>query len=282
MDLPPGMDDLARAVRALGARRRPLRLRGGARSPDRIASCVAAGRGARKNRGRGHVGRQGGSARCDDGSPARINWSWSGRAPCGGRTCPSTSATASASTSAISCSRPRLRRGPPRHRRMSSEKIHPEHLGRPAFVYVRQSTFDQVRHHHESRRRQYDLQGHARTLGWTSGGRDRRGSGQVGRHRGGPHRLSAPGGRGEPGPRGRRLRARGLATGAQQSRLVSAPRSVRADEHADRGRGRRLRPSPAQRSAAARLEGHDQRGGAGVDSAARARGPAREGAREAP
>ena len=50
---------------------------------------------------------------------------------------------------------------------MSSQKIHPEHLGRPAFVYVRQSTFDQVRHHHESRRRQYDLQGHARTLGWT-------------------------------------------------------------------------------------------------------------------
>jgi transposase len=49
---------------------------------------------------------------------------------------------------------------------MSSEKIHPEHLGRPAFVYVRQSTFDQIRHHHESRRRQYDLQGHARTLGW--------------------------------------------------------------------------------------------------------------------
>ena len=49
---------------------------------------------------------------------------------------------------------------------MSSEKIHPEHLGRPAFVYVRQSTFDQVRHHHESRRRQYDLQSHARTLGW--------------------------------------------------------------------------------------------------------------------
>jgi excisionase family DNA binding protein len=50
---------------------------------------------------------------------------------------------------------------------MSSDKIHSEHLGRPAFVYVRQSTFDQVRHHHESRRRQYDLQGHARTLGWT-------------------------------------------------------------------------------------------------------------------
>jgi hypothetical protein len=49
---------------------------------------------------------------------------------------------------------------------MSNEKIHPEHLRRPAFVYVRQSTFDQVRHHHESRRRQYDLEGHARHFGW--------------------------------------------------------------------------------------------------------------------
>lgn len=50
---------------------------------------------------------------------------------------------------------------------MSSEKIGPEHLRRPAFVYVRQSTFDQVRHHHESRRRPYDLEGHARRFGWT-------------------------------------------------------------------------------------------------------------------
>ena len=49
---------------------------------------------------------------------------------------------------------------------MSSEKIRSEHLQRGAFVYVRQSTLDQVRHHHESRRRQYDLAGHARSLGW--------------------------------------------------------------------------------------------------------------------
>lgn len=47
-----------------------------------------------------------------------------------------------------------------------SEKIRPEHLARPALVYVRQSTVDQVRHHHESRRRQYDLAAHARALGW--------------------------------------------------------------------------------------------------------------------
>jgi DNA invertase Pin-like site-specific DNA recombinase len=50
---------------------------------------------------------------------------------------------------------------------VSNEKIHSEHLRRPVFVYVRQSTFDQVRHHHESRRRQYDLQGHARDMGWS-------------------------------------------------------------------------------------------------------------------
>ncbi len=49
---------------------------------------------------------------------------------------------------------------------MSREKIRPEHLARPALVYVRQSTLDQVRHHHESRRRQYDLADHARGLGW--------------------------------------------------------------------------------------------------------------------
>src|SRR5881296_3961121 len=160
------MDDVARAVCALDARRRTLRQRGGAGSADRIASFVAAGSGTRKNRGRGHVERQGGSARCDDSDPARINWNWNGRALCSGRTCPPTSATASASTSAISCSRPRLRPGPARDRPMSSEKIHPEHLGRPAFVYVRQSTFDQVRHHPESRRRQYDLAAEARAWGW--------------------------------------------------------------------------------------------------------------------
>ncbi len=49
---------------------------------------------------------------------------------------------------------------------MSNPKICPEHLARPAIVYVRQSTLDQVRHHQESRRRQYDLAAHARALGW--------------------------------------------------------------------------------------------------------------------
>jgi DNA invertase Pin-like site-specific DNA recombinase len=50
---------------------------------------------------------------------------------------------------------------------MNKEKIGPQHLGRGARVYVRQSTLDQVRHNHESRRRQYELEGRARSLGWT-------------------------------------------------------------------------------------------------------------------
>jgi DNA invertase Pin-like site-specific DNA recombinase len=47
-----------------------------------------------------------------------------------------------------------------------SHKIAAQHLTRPAVVYVRQSTLDQVRHHHESRRRQYQLAERARGLGW--------------------------------------------------------------------------------------------------------------------
>jgi hypothetical protein len=45
-------------------------------------------------------------------------------------------------------------------------KITAEHLARGAFIYVRQSTSDQVLHNHESRRRQYGLTDRARALGW--------------------------------------------------------------------------------------------------------------------
>nr|WP_294564366.1 recombinase family protein [uncultured Rhodopila sp.] len=45
-------------------------------------------------------------------------------------------------------------------------KITPEHLARGAYVYVRQSTADQLMHNHESRRRQYALAERARQLGW--------------------------------------------------------------------------------------------------------------------
>src|SRR3954447_19694651 len=45
-------------------------------------------------------------------------------------------------------------------------KITPDHLCRDAYVYVRQSTHDQVVNNPESRRRQYALRQRAETLGW--------------------------------------------------------------------------------------------------------------------
>ena len=46
-------------------------------------------------------------------------------------------------------------------------KITPDHLKRGAFIYIRQSTADQLANNYESRRRQYGLAERARTLGWT-------------------------------------------------------------------------------------------------------------------
>ncbi|AYG64093.1 recombinase family protein [Rhizobium jaguaris] len=46
-------------------------------------------------------------------------------------------------------------------------KITDDHLTRGAFIYIRQSTVDQLANNHESRRRQYGLAEHARALGWT-------------------------------------------------------------------------------------------------------------------
>jgi DNA invertase Pin-like site-specific DNA recombinase len=47
-------------------------------------------------------------------------------------------------------------------------KITAEHLARSAYIYIRQSTADQLAHNHESRHRQYGLADRARQLGWTS------------------------------------------------------------------------------------------------------------------
>jgi DNA invertase Pin-like site-specific DNA recombinase len=45
-------------------------------------------------------------------------------------------------------------------------KIRAEHLARCAYVYIRQSTADQLAHNQESQRRQYGLANRARQLGW--------------------------------------------------------------------------------------------------------------------
>lgn len=47
-----------------------------------------------------------------------------------------------------------------------NDKISAKQLERAAFVYIRQSTLQQVRHNLESNRRQYELQGRARELGF--------------------------------------------------------------------------------------------------------------------
>ena len=47
-------------------------------------------------------------------------------------------------------------------------KITADHLSRNAFVYIRQSTADQLVHNQESRRRQYGLADRAKQLGWAT------------------------------------------------------------------------------------------------------------------
>lgn len=49
-----------------------------------------------------------------------------------------------------------------------TDKINDRHLSRSAFVYIRQSTLQQVRNNTESGRRQYALEGRARELGFNS------------------------------------------------------------------------------------------------------------------
>jgi DNA invertase Pin-like site-specific DNA recombinase len=48
----------------------------------------------------------------------------------------------------------------------TNNKITADHLARRAYVYVRQSTPDQVKYNLESKRLQYGLAGRARALGW--------------------------------------------------------------------------------------------------------------------
>lgn len=48
-------------------------------------------------------------------------------------------------------------------------KVTAAHLGRPAIVYVRQSTLAQLERNQESAARQYDLQERAVALGWARG-----------------------------------------------------------------------------------------------------------------
>src|SRR5258708_4926444 len=55
----------------------------------------------------------------------------------------------------------------PTRRQPMNCKITPQHLNRPAYIYVRQSTNAQVLHHQESTERQYALRTMALEMGWS-------------------------------------------------------------------------------------------------------------------
>ena len=48
-----------------------------------------------------------------------------------------------------------------------SAQITEQHRQKPAYIYIRQSTLAQVRHHQESTERQYGLRRKAQDLGWS-------------------------------------------------------------------------------------------------------------------
>ena len=156
-------------------------------------------------------------------------------------------------------------------------KIAPDHLGRQAFVYVRQSTQDQLLHNHESRRRQYALADRAQQLGWAEPVviDDDLGRSGGGVARPGFERLLLAICEGRVG----------IVLAVEASRLARNGRDwhtllefcglvgcLLADEDG------RLRSAPAERPPAARHEGHHERDGAVDPAPALARGAAPEGA----
>ena len=83
--------------------------------------------------------------------------------------------------------------------------IRPQHLQRPAYVYLRQSTPGQVHAHRESTERQYALAERALELGWDRSqvhilDQDLGKSGTTTEGRTDFHRLMAAVGLGDPGP----------------------------------------------------------------------------------
>jgi DNA invertase Pin-like site-specific DNA recombinase len=139
-----------------------------------------------------------------------------------------------------------------------NDKINAKHLERAAYVYIRQSSLQQVRHNLESGRRQYALQDRARELGFAEVViiDDDLGISGAGHHE-------------RPGF-GRLLTAVcdgrvGAVLAMEASRLARNNRDwppfdrfVRADPNTRCGRGGNLRSAPAKRSIAAGIEGHDE------------------------
>ena len=110
-----------------------------------------------------------------------------------------------------------------------SSKVQPHHLGRGAYLYIRQSSPRQVLENVESGKRQYALRGRAVALGWHDDqiiviDDDQGESGCIGRL---ARRFSTSGHRGRHGQRRHRHGTRGLAPGEKQRGLASFDRNLR-------------------------------------------------------
>ena len=107
---------------------------------------------------------------------------------------------------------------------MTTAKVQSTHCERIAFVYVRQSTWLQVKENCESTERQYNLRERAIELGWPPSRVEviDEDQGRSGSTASIPYRIPALGGGSSLGQGRDRVDARGVATGAQQQRLVSA------------------------------------------------------------
>ncbi len=141
-------------------------------------------------------------------------------------------------------------------------KIRPDHLDRPAFVYVRQSTLFQVLEHTASTARQYDLVQRAEELGWSRASitvidQDQGLSGASAVDREGFQFLIAQVGLGKAGAV-LSLEASRLARSCTDwYRLLEICAPYR---HPGHRRGWRLRPQPIRRPFAARHPGCHERG----------------------
>ena len=115
-----------------------------------------------------------------------------------------------------------------KHKREASmnPKITPDHLGRGAVVYVRQSTMGQVAENTESQRRQYALAESARTIGFCLGRHHRRRSGSIGVWFDRAARLPEAGRLGMCRINRRRVLHRSLAPRPQRPRLAPPDRPM--------------------------------------------------------
>ena len=154
-------------------------------------------------------------------------------------------------------------------------KVQPRHLDRLAIVYVRQSTLQQLEQHRESTRAAVRARRTRLPAGLAAPrvSRHRRRPRLLRRLGRGPAGLPAAGRRGRARPCRPGARLRGVAPRPLLPRLVPPARDLRPGRHADRRQRRRLRPGALQRPAAARAQGHDERG-----RAAHHARPARAGA----